>query len=255
MNDIKIFENEQFGKIRTAGTADNPLFCLADICRVLGIKNVSDCKSRLKSDGVVLTEGVSKTTNQHGTTTEQKVSMTFINEQNLYRLIMRSDKPIAEPFQDWVCGDVLPTIRKTGYYGVPQTFAEALRLAADQQEKIEQQQKQLAEQQPKVVLADAFTASLGSFPLKDLATILSQRGINIGTNRLYDYLRENYYLGERGQYRNVAYQKYVDQGLFEIEMTPSVNACGVSVVNKKTMITPKGIEYFVNKFLNNKNNK
>ena len=138
---------------------------------------------------------------------------------------------------------------------IPRTFAEALRLAADQQEKIEQQQKQLTEQQPKVVLADAFTASLGSPPLKDLATILSQRGINIGTNRLYDYLRENYYLGERGQYRNVAYQKYVDQGLFEIEMTPSVNACGVSVVNKKTMITPKGIEYFVNKFLNNKNNK
>ena len=138
---------------------------------------------------------------------------------------------------------------------IPRTFAEALRLAADQQEKIEEQQKQLTEQQPKVVLADAFTASLGSFPLKDLATILSQRGINIGTNRLYDYLRENYYLGERGQYRNVAYQKYVDQGLFEIEMTPSVNACGVSVVNKKTMVTPKGIEYFVNKFLNNKNNK
>jgi prophage antirepressor-like protein len=59
----------------------------------------------------------------------------FINEQNLYRLIMRSDKPIAEPFQDWVCGDVLPSIRKTGKYGLPQTFAEALRLAAEQQEK------------------------------------------------------------------------------------------------------------------------
>lgn len=123
--------------------------------------------------------------------------------------------------------------------------------------QLENQQKEqkLIEQQPKVVLADAFTASLGSFPLKDLATILSQRGINIGTNRLYDYLRENYYLGERGQYRNVAYQKYVDQGLFEIEMTPSVNASGVPVVNKKTMVTSKGIEYFVNKFLNNKNNK
>ena len=138
---------------------------------------------------------------------------------------------------------------------IPRTFAEALRLAADQQEKIEQQQKQLAEQQPKVVLADAFTASSGSFPLKDLATILSQRGVDIGPNRLHKYLRENHYIGERGDYRNVAYQKYVDQGLFEIDMAPNVNAYGSPVVNRKTMVTPKGIQYFVNKFLNNKNNK
>lgn len=123
--------------------------------------------------------------------------------------------------------------------------------------QIENQQKeqQLIEQQPKVVLADAFTASEGSYYVKDLATVLSQRGINIGTNRLYNYLRENHYLGERGQYRNVAYQKYVDQGLFEIDMTPSVNAYGASIVNRKTMVTAKGIEYFVNIFLNNQNNK
>lgn len=113
---VKIFRNEQFGEIRVTGTSENPLFCLADICRVLDIKNVSDCKSRLKQDGIVLTKGVSKTTNQHGVTTEQEVMLLFVNEQNLYRVIMRSDKPQAEPFQDWVCGEVLPSIRKTGSY-------------------------------------------------------------------------------------------------------------------------------------------
>lgn len=114
--EIKIFSSERFGDIRTAGTSEEPLFCLADVCRILEIKNVSDCKSRLKQDGVVLTEGVSKTTNQFGKTTEQKVTLAFINEQNLYKVIMRSDKPQAEPFQDWVCGEVLPSIRKTGGY-------------------------------------------------------------------------------------------------------------------------------------------
>lgn len=118
MKDLAIFKNEAFGEVRVAGTSEQPLFCLADICRVLEIKNVSDCKSKLKRDGVVLTEGVSKTTNQYGVTTEQKVMLTFINEQNLYKVIMRSDKPQAEAFQDWVCGEILPSIRKSGSYSV-----------------------------------------------------------------------------------------------------------------------------------------
>lgn len=116
MKGIEIFKNDRFGEVRVAGTSENPLFCLADVCRVLEIKNPSDCKSRLKKDGIVLTEGVSKTTNQYGITTEQEVTLTFINEQNLYKVIMRSDKPQAEPFQDWVCGEVLPSIRKHGAY-------------------------------------------------------------------------------------------------------------------------------------------
>lgn len=104
---ITIFTNPTFGEIRTAGTADEPLFCLSDVCKVLEIGNVTDTRKRLNQKGVdsieVLTRG-------------GKQSMIFINEQNLYKVIMRSDKPQAEPFQDWVCGEVLPTIRKTGGY-------------------------------------------------------------------------------------------------------------------------------------------
>lgn len=105
---IQIFSNPQFGEIRTAGTADNPMFCLTDLCRVLEISNVTDTRNRLKQDGLGQIEVID--------TIGRKQSVYFINEQNLYKLIMRSDKPQAEAFQDWVCGEVLPSIRKTGGY-------------------------------------------------------------------------------------------------------------------------------------------
>lgn len=132
MKDLAIFKNEAFGEVRVAGTSEQPLFCLADICRVLEIRNPSDCKSRLDQRGVVLTEGVSKTTNQYGVTTEQKVMLTFISEKNLYKVIMRSDKPQAEAFQDWVCGEVLPAIRKSGSYAInshPVKVSEKMQVA------------------------------------------------------------------------------------------------------------------------------
>ena len=106
-NQVTIFNNPQFGEIRTAGTADNPLFCLADLCRVLELR-VDGVTPRLKKDGynrIGVIDSLGR---------EQKAL--FVNEQNLYKVIMRSDKPQAEPFQDWVCGEVLPSIRKTGGY-------------------------------------------------------------------------------------------------------------------------------------------
>ncbi len=116
MNEIKIFENEQFGKIRTAGDAENPMFCLSDVCNVLDLR-VQDVKSRLNTPGVdSIVVGVQTGTKKDGTPAIQNIGMLFINEQNLYKVIMRSDKPQAEPFQDWVCGEVLPAIRKNGGY-------------------------------------------------------------------------------------------------------------------------------------------
>lgn len=105
-NQITIFTNPTFGEIRTAGTADEPMFCLADVCKALELQ-VTPTKNRLNKKGV---NSINTLTNGG------KQSMIFISEQNLYKVIMRSDKPQAEPFQDWVCGEVLPTIRKTGGY-------------------------------------------------------------------------------------------------------------------------------------------
>ena len=110
-NQITIFNSPQFGEIRTAGTADNPMFCLSDLCRVLELQ-VGATKKRLNDRGISSIN--TPTYNQHGTQVMQE--MVYISEQNLYKVIMRSDKPQAEPFQDWVCGEILPTIRKTGGY-------------------------------------------------------------------------------------------------------------------------------------------
>lgn len=110
-NQITIFNSPQFGEIRTAGTADSPMFCLSDLCRVLKLQ-VGATKKRLNDRGISSIN--TPTYNQYGTQVMQE--MVYISEQNLYKVIMRSDKPQAEPFQDWVCGEVLPTIRKTGGY-------------------------------------------------------------------------------------------------------------------------------------------
>jgi len=115
-NEIRIFESPQFGQIRTAGTADEPLFCLSDICRILELRT-DNVKQRLKTPGTYsIGVGVQTGTKADGTPAIQFVEMLFVNEPNLYRVIMRSDKPQVEAFQDWVCEEVLPTIRKQGYY-------------------------------------------------------------------------------------------------------------------------------------------
>lgn len=143
---IQTFENARFGQIRTSVTeSGEPLFCLVDVCRALGLKNPRDVKTRLKQDGVFTTDGVSRTTNQYGKTTEQVVELNFITEPNLYKCIFQSRKKEAEAFQDWVCGEVLPAIRKTGGYMAAredetpeQVMARALLIAQDTINRVKQ---------------------------------------------------------------------------------------------------------------------
>ena len=128
MNELRIFENPLFGKIRVAGTVDKPTFCLADLCSSLEIKNVSDCKSRLNQKGVVLTD----------TPTNGGVQqMIFVSEGNMYKCIFQSRKPDADKFQDWVTEDVLPSIRKTGSYSVQEPKSAAQMFAMQAQVNLE----------------------------------------------------------------------------------------------------------------------
>ena len=127
MNDLQIFNNEEFGEVRTAVINDEPMFCLADICRVLEIKNVSDCKSRLRQKGIVTTDTL---------TNGGKQKMIFIDESNLYKTIFQSRKESAERFTEWVTSEVLPTIRKTGSYNKPMSTAEKIRLLAQGNEEL-----------------------------------------------------------------------------------------------------------------------
>lgn len=108
--DIQIFNNPSFGEIRTAGTSEEPLFCLADICHAIGIKDISRCASRLDDD----MRQTHPIIDRLGRTQQA----TFVTESGLYDVIIRSDSESAKPFRRWVASDVLPAIRKTGQYKV-----------------------------------------------------------------------------------------------------------------------------------------
>ena len=254
MNDISIFKNESFGEIRVAGTRENPMFCLADVCRVLELQ-VTPTKNRLKQDGVNLIKVIDSLGREQ--------EATFVNEQNLYKVIMRSDKPQAETFQDWVCGEVLPSIRKTGNYSVqqryeiPQSFSEALMLAAKQAQQIEAQQKQLEakdeqirQDAPRVLFSKAVETAKRSCLVSELAKILRQNGVDMGQNRLFDWMRKNGYLCSKGQYYNQPTQKAMELGLFELKQTAINKSDGSVLVSTTTKVTGAGQVYFVNKFLN-----
>lgn len=122
MNELQIFNNEEFGLVRTITKDNEPMFCLTDVCKALEINNVSQLKTRLKDDGVITNEVIDNL--------GRKQTATFINESNLYKVIFQSRKPSAERFTDWVTSEVLPSIRKTGSYAVQMTTGEQIQLLA-----------------------------------------------------------------------------------------------------------------------------
>jgi len=114
---IEIFKNEQFGKIRVSGTNEEPLFCLADICSSLDLRQ-GDVRQRL-CDGVVSTQPIIDSLGR-----EQQAN--FINEDGLYDVILDSRKPEAKNFRKWITSDVLPSIRKKGIYATEDTIDKIL---------------------------------------------------------------------------------------------------------------------------------
>jgi prophage antirepressor-like protein len=127
MNDLQIFNNEEFGEIRTAVVNDEPMFCLIDICKALEIKNATDVAKRLDEDELTRLNLGSRA----GETN-------FITESGLYAVILRSDKPNAKKFRKWVTAEVLPSIRKTGSYGMPKTTGGQIQLLAQGYTELEQ---------------------------------------------------------------------------------------------------------------------
>lgn len=256
-NEITIFSSEQFGEVRTAGTAENPLFCTNDICRALGYANGRDAVAKHCDEGDV---AKCDTPTESGTQT-----MTYVNESGLYSLIFGSKLASAKQFKKWVTSEVLPSIRKHGMYATPQTIENLLSdpdnaIKLLQTLKEERQQRQLAEskaalledvtkaQAPKVVFADAIVGSQSSCLIGELAKIITQNGYKIGQNNLFEWMRKNHYLGATGEYYNIPMQRYIEQGLFELKKsTHSENGVMKTTVTPK--VTGKGQQYFVNMFL------
>lgn len=275
---IKIFENAQFGQIRTSLTeSGEPLFCLVDVCKALGLTNPRQVKTTLSARGVITND--TPTYNQHGALVMQQ--MNFITEPNLYKCIFQSRKKEAEQFQDWVCGEVLPSIRKSGGYMVArqdetpeQIMARALMVAKDtidrQQAALKQsenknyllqcqndaltsmnegQQRHIKALMPGATFAKAVETSEHSILVGELARIIKQNGVEIGQNRLFQWMRDKGYLCKKGEMYNQPTQKALQMGLFELKKTVITKPNGDSLVTTTTKVTGKGQIYFVNKFL------
>lgn len=247
MADIQTFSNPQFGEIRTlADDANEPLFCAADVCNALGYTN-----SRKAVADHVSEDDVTKrdTIDNLGRTQ----SASFVNESGLYSLIFGSKLDSARAFKKWVTSEVLPAIRKTGGYlaasadDTPEMIMARAVLVA--QDTIRKQAEKIEADAPKVLFADAVVGSKSSCLVGELAKLLTQNGHTIGQNRLFEWLRDNGYLGKHGEYYNMPNQRYVEMGLFEIKKRVH-DENGVLVTTQTTKVTQKGCMYFINKFLN-----
>ena len=257
MNDIQVFNNEQFGAIRTAGTAQEPIFCAADICRALGYTNGPKAIKDHCDEGDI--------TKRYTPTSSGEQNMTFVTESGLYSLIFGSKLESAKQFKKWVTSDVLPTIRKHGMYATGETIESILndpdnaililqqiqkerkeRLAAEEQvHKLEQQ---AIEDKPKIIYADAVKGSTSSCLIGELAKMIAQNGYPIGEKRLFQWMRDNHYLCSYGERFNQPYQQYIEQGLFTMKQNV-FSVDGEMRTRNTTKVTGKGQIYFINKFI------
>ena len=251
MNEIQIF-NYQNKQVRTVEKDGEPWWVLKDVCEVLEINNHKMTAQRLDGDEVSQTDLTDSLGRQQSTT--------IINESGLYNVIFRSDKPQAKPFRKWVTSEVLPAIRKHGGYLTPEKVEEALlnpdtiiRLATDlkaEREKRMRLEEQAQKDKPKVLFADAVATSKTSILIGELAKALKQNGIDMGQNRLFEWMRRNGYLIQRkGADYNMPTQRAMEAGLFEIKETSITHADGHVSVNKTPKVTGKGQQYFINRFL------
>ena len=246
MNEVKIFENTEFGKIRTVTINNEVWFVGKDVADILGYQNGSrDINRHVEEEDrnkVMIFDG-----------NQDKETIT-INESRLYCLILSSKMPNARKFKRWVTSEVLPSIRKNGGYIAGQEnmsddelMAKALMVA---QNKIAERDKQIERMRPKEIFADAVSASHTSILVGDMAKLLKQNGVDIGQKRLFEWLRENGYLIKRkGSDWNMPTQKSMEMGLFDIKESTVNNPDGSVRINRTTKVTGKGQQYFINKFL------
>lgn len=231
-NDIQVFQNNQFGSIRTVNINDEPWFIAKDLCQILGTET-RDVKKILdldEVDTIHITDSIGR---------EQ--STIVVNESGLYTLILRSRKEIAKPFRKWVTSEVLPSIRKNGGYitgqenlSPEQILANAILVA---QKVIEDQKKQLEAAKPKIEFYDAVAGSKTAVDIGTVAKVLGIKGL--GRNNLFELLRQKGILMNNNQ----PYQKYVDAGYFRVIKQKYTKPNGETCINIKTLVYQKGLDF------------
>lgn len=237
MAELQIFNNPTFGEIRTTKINEQPYISLTDLCKILDIKNVSQCKERLNPKGICITDTLTKGGRQ---------PMIFINESNLYKVIFQSRKLEAEKFTEWVTSEVLPSIRKHGGYIAGQEqmtedelMAKAVLVANSKIQELNNKTKQLEESnklmQPKANYFDELISRNLLTSFRDTA-----KELKIKEKDFIKFLIDNDYIYRD---RKGKLQPYANRnnGLFEVKECYNNNNAWVGT---QTLITPKGRETF-----------
>lgn len=208
---------------------------------------------RLMEESWIKVTGLNFKLSEYTDSTGRKLPMYKLNKTEcLYIATKFNDEARAKLVIRW---EELERANRMGNFNVPKSFREALLLAAEQQEVIENQQKQIEEKnakieadKPKVLFSEAVSASNKSILVRELAKLITQNGYQIGEKQLYERLRKAGYLCSSGESYNQPTQTYMNMGLFHLKKT-SVICDGESKVYTVTKVTPKGQIYFINKFL------
>ncbi|NLG57622.1 MAG: phage antirepressor Ant [Clostridiales bacterium] len=253
MSEITVFRHQDFGQIRTVLQGGAPWFVAADVCRALGLEQVSRAMDRLDPDE----RGLLKVT--HPQSPGKTLEVNGVSEPGLYHLALCSSKPEAKAFKRWITHEVLPAIRQQGFYG---TEAAVERMLGDpaaaiqmlQAYQLERSQRRLLEAQaaqdaPKVLFADSVAASHQSILIGELAKLMKQNGVEVGQNRLFEWLRRDGYLLKYGESRNMPSQYSMENGWLEIKERAIHNPDGSVRLTRTPKVTGRGQQYFINRYL------
>lgn len=256
MTELEIFNNPEFGLIRAVEIDGEGWLVGKDVAEALGYSNVRDA---LRKHVDAEDKGVAECDTPGGTQ-----NMTVINESGVYSLAFGSKLPSAKKFKHWVTSEVLPSVRKYGAYMTGDTLEKALtspdfliRLATEL--KKEKTTRLAAEQQieadrPKVVFANAVNVSNDGMLIGMLAKLLHQNGVDMGQKRLFQWMRDKGYLMKGGTDKNMPTQKARELELFKVKERAIDNPDGSVRLTRTTLVTGKGQQYFINKFLKEEEN-
>ena len=248
---IQVFSNEEF-RVRTIEDNGEIWFVAKDVAEALEYERFD---SNLIKHVPEIWKGTKRIRTPGG-----YQEMLCLTENGVYFFLGRSDKKKALPYQIWIAGDVVPSIRKHGMYATPakvedilsnpDAFIQVLQAYKAEREKRESLEAKIEEDKPKLIFAEAVNTSKESILIGNLAKVLRQNGVEIGQNRLFEWLRENGFLIKcKGERWNMPTQDSIERGLFEVKTRVINNPDGTTRIVRTTKVTGKGQIYFVNRFL------
>ena len=247
MNELKKFSHNMFGNLEILIKEGKEYFPATDVATALGYKRPQDAvRQHCKEDGSVN----HRVADSLGRMQEKK----YINEPNLYRLIVKSKLPQAEQFEKWVFEEVLPSIRKHGAYMTDQVLEQAvtnpdfaiglLTKLKEEKEKLAAAQQQIVQQQPLVTFAEACMQSNESLKVSEVAKLAAKHNIKIGQRQLFAKLREWELMFKRSTEPT---QPAVEKGYFEIAQGVKQKPNGEAFTWTTTYVTPKGQAYIIDR--------